>query len=119
LVATGGAIGASVRFSISWVLREVTHQLPWSAYAATTSVNVLGCFAIGWILTGGSLGTNSAEATRVFAVVGFLGGFTTFSAFGYESLLLLQEDGPSTAALYVMLQIVLGLGAVYLGSRLA
>ena len=90
-------------------------------YAATTLVNVLGCIAIGWFFASGHFDSDTPtnEAWRIFLVVGFLGGFTTFSAFGYETLLLWQAEGPNAAVAYLLLQLSLGLGAVFLAAKLA
>jgi len=87
---------------------------------ATAFVNVLGCLVIG-LLAGGVAGGHlrmSPEA-RVFVFVGILGGFTTFSSFGLDTLTLFLEGRVSHALLNVAVQVVLGLGAVFVGYTLA
>lgn len=120
-VALGGSIGASLRFSISWALAHSSRLASWVPFAATTLVNVMGCFAVGWLFSSAYLHpTSPADAPfRAFLVIGVLGGFTTFSAFGYETLTLLQEEGTGAAGLYVALQLSLGVGAVILASKLS
>ena len=85
------------------------------------AVNVAGCFSIG-VLGGlasayGFLGPSSGA--RAFLFMGFLGGFTTFSAFGYDTLILSQEGEVALALANIALHVLLGLGAVWLGYRLA
>lgn len=87
---------------------------------ATAFVNVLGCAVIG-LLAGGVAGGHlrmSSEA-RIFVFVGILGGFTTFSSFGLDTLTLVIEGRMSLAVLNVVVQVGLGLGAVFVGYTLA
>ncbi len=109
LVALGGAIGAAVRYALSTLL-----QKPGGFPFGTLAVNVLGCLAIG-ILLGKGLG----EGTRAFLVPGILGGFTTFSAFGAETMTLWQSGATGLALTNAGASLVLGLGAVWAGQRLA
>lgn len=112
-VGLGGFLGSVLRYWISGAVYAFTPapRFPWG----TLAVNVLGCFAIGWI--GGlaeSRGVLSAPG-RLFLLVGVLGGFTTFSTFGYETLALLREQAMGRAALNAVLQMGLGLGAAWGG----
>ena len=114
-VALGGALGATARYGVSTLLgRFAAASFPF----ATLAVNVLGCAVAG--ATIGWLERHPTPApTRLFVVVGVLGGFTTFSAFGLETLAL-QRDGRSAAAFgNVALNLVLGLSATFVGWRLA
>ena len=117
LVGMGGCIGAIARYLVSgWVQQLTCH--PWLPFG-TLTVNSVGCFVIG--LAGGvSENLNLlTPSTRLFALIGILGSFTTFSTFSYETLMLLR-DGQSAAALAnVGLHIVLGLGAAWAGFVLA
>lgn len=85
----------------------------------TIVINVLGCFLIG-LFSGlsESRGLFSGE-TRVFLLIGLLGGFTTFSTFGYESFTLLRDGQALPAFWNVLLHIALGLGSVWAGQILA
>ncbi len=113
LVGAGGFIGAVLRFWLTaWLFR--IFDRPWFP-AGTLAVNLLGCFFLG-ILAG------LAEQRRVFdpqirlfVFVGSLGGFTTFSAFAYETATLLRDDRLLGAWLNVGLQVFLGVTAVWLG----
>ena len=120
LVGAGGFAGSILRYLLN---REV-HQLL-SAFGVfpygILVVNVAGCFVIG-LLGGlasahGILGPTSGA--RAFLFVGFLGGFTTFSAFGLDTMNMVREGAFALALANVGLQVVLGLGAVWLGYRMA
>lgn len=116
-VALGGALGSVLRFSIA----EATRRLP--AFAAfpwaTLGINVLGSFALG-LVSGWTLANPSASPQlRAFVVVGLLGGFTTFSTFALEGVVLWQGDQPLRAAAYALGSVVLALAAAALGLLLA
>ena len=113
LVALGGALGSVARFKLSgWVL----HQTPnWRFPAGTLAVNLIGCFIAG-LLAGMAVKQDffTAEA-RVLLFTGLLGGFTTFSAFGLETLLLLKRGEAGVAFTNVAISIVVGLLVAWLG----
>jgi CrcB protein len=113
LVALGGAIGSVARFKMSgWVL----HATPnWRFPASTLAVNVIGCLIAG-LLAGMAVKQDffTPEA-RVFLFTGLLGGFTTFSAFGLETLLLLKRGETGVAIANVIVSIVVGLLVAWLG----
>lgn len=113
LVALGGAIGSVARFKMSgWVL----HSTPnWRFPAGTLTVNLIGCFIAG-LLAGMAVKQDifSPEA-RVFLFTGILGGFTTFSAFGLETLLLFKRGEAGVAVANVVVSIVFGLLIAWLG----
>lgn len=114
LVALGGALGASARYGVStWVQRMGSAALPWG----TLAVNVLGCAlagaAVGWFERG-----ESQPSVRLFLAVGLLGGFTTFSAFGVDTLGLHRDGRLGAAFANVALNLALGLAATFVGWRL-
>ena len=112
-VALGGALGSVARFKLSgWVL---DHAANWRFPLGTFVVNVLGCLVIG-ILAGLAVkdGVFSTEA-RVFLFTGIVGGFTTFSAFELETFQLLRRGEFLVAGSNVVLSIVLGLVALWIG----
>lgn len=120
LVALGGSAGAVARFAtVSLVNALMTRasdapgdRLP----MGTMLVNVAGCLVIGAIMGWHQAGERApGDALRLLVIVGFLGSFTTFSAFGAETIRLVQEDRPTLAIANVALSLLLGLGAVLLG----
>jgi CrcB protein len=120
LVGAGGFLGAIARYSLSGLAYR-SGSFAGFPYA-TLLVNVVGCLAIG-LLAGLAehrfvLGTNA----RLFLMIGFLGGFTTFSTFGYETMMLVRDTEWFKAMLNAVLHLVLGVVAVWIGlafSRLA
>lgn len=115
-VAVGGAIGSMARHATNVIVgRFIGHQVP----LATTVVNVMGCAAIG-MLAGGIAGgrLHMSLPMRTFVFVGILGGFTTFSTFGLDTLTLAHEGRPLAAMANVTVQVGLGLAAVFGGYAL-
>lgn len=113
LIGLAGALGSVSRYLFSRsVLSAVGgHWLP----AGTMAVNVIGSFAIG--LLGGLAASRGflSPSTRMVLTTGFLGGFTTFSTFSFETLTLVRQGEPLAAAANVALQVGLGLAAVFFG----
>lgn len=117
LVGTGGFIGSILRYWFSaWVFR--TLDKPWFPFG-TLAVNMFGCLAIGFL--GGVAEDRRLfdQEIRLFVFLGILGGFTTFSAFAYETTTLLRDARMLGAWLNVGLQVFLGLIAVWLGGLLS
>jgi CrcB protein len=117
-IALGGLLGTLSRYWISeWMESRAHSPFPYG----TLVVNVVGCFAAGLLFQ--SLEHSAvSEAVRLGIFVGFLGGFTTFSAYGLQSLVLVRGGMLSMAAMNIVLSNVLGLGMVWAGmavSRLA
>ena len=85
----------------------------------TLTVNLIGCFLFG--LVSGLFEERHllTPATRLFLTVGVLGGFTTFSSFGDETLVLLKSGKPAVACLYVGASVLVGVVAVWIGSVVA
>ncbi len=114
LVATGGALGAGGRYLVAVAsLRLLGPGYPWG----TLSVNVIGSLAMGvfvGVLARWLPGLSGQDA-RLFAATGFLGGFTTFSAFSLEVALLWQRGGLMPAAGYVAVSVIGSVAAVFLG----
>jgi CrcB protein len=115
LVGAGGFLGAAGRYLVSgWAQRGIGGTFP----VGTLAVNVVGCFALGFanaLAEGMGLFTPGA---RLVLFIGLLGGFTTFSSFAYETFALGRGDLPRAAA-NVTAQLVLGLGAVWIGDAMA
>ena len=93
LVALGGSVGAGLRYSVGvWLSQRLSRGFPWHTF----TVNVFGAFLLG-LLMSVSVEHSGWGRWQLFAGVGLLGGFTTFSTFSYETLRLL-EDGATAAA---------------------
>ncbi len=115
-VAVGGALGAVSRYSFGLVaLALIGNRFPW----ATLGVNVVGSFLIGLaaVLIGDRI--VDGELWRPLIIVGFLGAFTTFSAFSLDTLLLLQQGNYNTALAYMLGSVALCLGGTVSGMQLA
>lgn len=114
LVGFGGFLGSIARYLVGGAVHRLADG-PVFPFG-TLVVNVTGCLAIGVL---GALaearGILSPEA-RVFLLIGLIGGFTTFSSFGYETFQLLRDGEAFPALANVLLQVILGLGAVWAGS---
>lgn len=115
LVCIGSFFGGGTRFLVSKALQScVLLSLPWG----TMVVNVVGCFLIG-LLSGWALNEQISPAVKLVLVTGFCGGFTTFSTFMNENLLLSRDGALLTAVLYTLGSLALGLLAVVLGYQIA
>lgn len=113
LVAAGGAVGSVLRYKLSgWILH---HTIDWRFPAGTFTVNVLGCLAAGVLAGLAEKHDLFAADTRILLFTGLLGGFTTFSAFGLETLFLLKRGEVLVAAANVALSVLAGLAALWLG----
>jgi CrcB protein len=111
-VAVGGAVGASVRYAVSLYFMRLDSQFPF----ATFIVNFSGAFAAGFLVHWLALRNVTGSSLQLFFVVGFLGSFTTLSAFSVETLRLLHAGHLPLAGLNVAATIVCCILAVYLGS---
>lgn len=112
IIALGGALGAVSRFLLgNGVSRALGSALPYGTFV----INIVGCFAMGLLMTIIVDREMLPAAWRLFLCVGFLGGFTTFSSFGYEALMLLTEGKLLAALAYVGGSVVLGLVAAAAG----
>ena len=116
LVGGGGFAGSVLRYYASGFIFQVTGSARFPI--STLVVNVVGCFLIGVLSAAAEHFQLLNQQTRLLLITGFLGGFTTFSAFGFETYFLVRDNHPSWAVANVLLQITLGLAAVWLGHRL-
>lgn len=115
-IALGAAIGANLRYGLStWAAQRLGTAWPYGTFL----VNVLGCLVIGILLTLAATRLSLSEPLRLFLVTGLLGGFTTFSTFGYESFTLITRGDWLGAGLYIGGSVIVGLAAVFLGASLA
>lgn len=111
-IMLGGAIGTGLRYGVGQVLDRANH-FPFG----TMTVNLVGCLAIGALATWFSHKADLSETVRLAVLVGFLGGFTTFSSFGLDTLRLLEAGRMGAAVSYVLVSNVVGLLAVWAGAQ--
>ncbi len=112
-VAAGGALGATARHLV--YLAAAAH-LGTDFPAGTLIVNVVGSFAMGILVTGAALVWSLGPRLRAFLVVGFLGGFTTFSAFAQDVVALYQSASALAVLVYVAASVACSIGGLYLGT---
>ena len=112
LIALGGGMGSVLRYLTSMFIQKYYASV---FPLATLVTNVIGCLFIGIIM--GILEKNQLTnvAIKWLLVTGFCGGYTTFSAFGYENVSLLQSQNSDLAFLYISASMILGLFSVWLG----
>lgn len=102
LVGLGGALGSVARWGVSVALPASNDaEVPW----ATVTVNLLGALLLGALMAATSTSSMHNDMTLFFGT-GLLGGFTTMSAFGFETVRLLQADSTSAAAIYASLNLL-------------
>ncbi len=117
LAGIGGFIGSSLRYVATGYFQQVSRQADFPY--GTLAVNLVGCFIIGFLSQlAESRGVFTAES-RTFVFIGILGGFTTFSAFGNETMNLWREGQNALALANIAAHLVLGLGAVWISRVLA
>lgn len=112
LISLGAILGANARYWVGvWAAARFGAGFP----SGTLLVNVTGCFLIGLLNGLGEGRLPVAPGVRLFATVGFLGAYTTFSSFGFESINLLRAGSFGLATLNILGNFLLGFGAVVLG----
>ena len=112
-VALGGALGSMARHGVNVL---VARRLMGPGPLSTAIVNIVGCAIIGvlaGLIASGHL--RLSQAARTFVFVGVLGGFTTFSSLGLDTFTLVQEGRQMQAAANVLVQVVVGVAAVFGG----
>jgi CrcB protein len=116
MIALGAAVGANMRYALSlWAARQWGATFPYG----TLLINVSGCFAIGMVMVLLTTRFTSGDTWRLLLVTGLLGGFTTFSTFGYETYMLLVGGSWLAAGLNMLASVGLGVVGVILGAGLA
>ncbi|WP_447963168.1 fluoride efflux transporter CrcB [Nitrospira sp. Ecomares 2.1] len=115
-IGLGGFLGSIGRFVVAGFFNRLIPTLAFPI--GTLAVNILGCFLIG-LLHGVAESRNILGTdTRIFLFIGVLGGFTTYSTFGFESLALLKDGAMLKASANIIIHVFVGLAAVWLGDTL-
>ncbi len=114
-IGIGGFIGTVSRFLISKYVNQLFPAFPFG----TLLINITGSFILGFIVYSITLGKNISPDMRDFITIGILGGFTTMSAFAYESFRLIELNQLVLVALNIALNLVLCIAAIYAGRELA
>tara|TARA_Y100000768_G_scaffold340966_1_gene285161 strand:+ start:2298 stop:2651 length:354 start_codon:yes stop_codon:yes gene_type:complete len=114
LVASGGALGAVLRY----FLTNLSKTLFVSSIYGTISVNIAGSFLIGYFITSDIGNKLSENFIKFFLIIGLLGSFTTFSAFSYEVLDLINSKKYVTSITYIFISIFVCIISAYLGTLL-
>jgi len=115
-VAVAGVLGCWLRLSMgNWIPSFAGRDFPW----ATLTINILGSFLMGFLFVATAERLAISQPLRVGILTGFLGGFTTFSAFSMEMLLLVQGGEAAKGAIYAVASVAFGFAACFIGALLA
>jgi len=116
LIGTGGFLGSVLRYWTSVNAYKVFgEKFPYGTFI----VNALGCLLIGFIAEISENRFLVSPEIRIFLMIGFLGGYTTFSTFGYETFVLLQDKDYLTAFANIFLSVIVCLASVWIGTIIA
>lgn len=112
LVAAGGAVGSVCRYLVGvWALRLMGPSFPWG----TVTVNIVGSFAIGMLAELIVARFGASADLRLLLITGFLGGFTTFSAFALDAVTLFERGASLALMAYLILSIAATIAAAFAG----
>ncbi|WP_320199975.1 fluoride efflux transporter CrcB [Agrobacterium sp. rho-13.3] len=115
LVAIGGAIGSVARYLVGiWGVRLAGPNFPWGTF----TVNVVGAFLIGLLVEIIARRFDASAEMRVFVVTGILGGFTTWSSFTLDAVVLFERGDIGLSLLYLMGSLVVSFAAIFAGLAL-
>ena len=116
LIALGGALGSIARY---WVGSAVAGRMGVRFPYGTLIVNITACIVIGFTLTYMSRRTDMSAAWRYLIPIGFIGAYSTFSTYEWETLTTIRSGAFALASLYAVGSLILGLAAVWGGSWIA
>lgn len=115
-IAIGGVLGCWARYAMTNLVQTIYgRDFPY----ATLSINVLACFLMGFLFVETLERLTISPVLRIGILTGFIGGFSTFSTFAMETLLLAEQGDVSKSVLYVVLSIFLGMLATFGGAFIA
>jgi len=113
-VFIGGGFGSMARYGIWRLLDRFNLQLPYATFLA----NMLSCLVLGYLI-GLQLKLDIPENLRLLLLIGFCGGFSTFSTFGFETLQMLESGNIQTAISYILISFLVCWVFIYLGIKMA
>lgn len=111
MVGCGSFIGGTARYLVSIAMKAVGKGFPWG----TLIVNLIGCLAIGLLWGFFSRTSSEGNTWALFLMVGICGGFTTFSTFSKEALVMLQAGNVISLMAYVAISVIAGIALVAAG----
>jgi fluoride exporter len=115
-VAIGGILGCWARYAMTNLMQAIYgRDFPY----ATLSINILACFLMGFLFVETLERLTISPVLRIGILTGFIGGFSTFSTFAMETLLLAERGDIGKSGLYVVLSVLLGLMATFAGAYIA
>jgi CrcB protein len=117
LVALGGALGSVTRYLLGTWVQSASKSIDFPF--GTLTVNLIGCFVIGVLSQLAEARGVFTQEARAFVFIGILGGFTTFSSFGNDTINLLRDGETFNALANVGANVILGLALVWLGRTVA
>ncbi len=117
IIGVGGFFGAISRYLVAGWVQDLSHSVHFPY--GTLAVNVLGSFLLGFLLRYAFTHNVFSPEIRLLIFIGFLGAFTTFSTFSTETFNLFADGALTPALMNITANVLLGLGAVWLGQTLA
>lgn len=115
IVFLGSGLGGMLRYAANgWVPRLLGTAIPYH----TMTVNIVGSFVMGMFIGYFALKSDPGQDWRLFLTTGVLGGFTTFSAFSLDTVVLIERGEATLAAIYVLVSVGVSLAALFLGSSI-
>lgn len=112
-IGLGGSLGAAIRFILGKMINNRAHRVSFFPLG-TWVINSTGSFLLG-VLANLHLSNQISDGIWLFAGVGFCGAYTTFSTFGYETIMLVQDNKIKIAILYVTTSVILGAFSAAIG----
>ena len=116
-IGIGGFIGSIGRYLASGLMHQIFPNIYFPI--GTAVVNIIGCFLIGVLTSLAELRSLLSPEMRMFLFIGLLGGFTTFSTFGFETVAFMRDGEFLHAVGNVLIQVIIGLSGVWLGYNVA
>ncbi len=113
IIGLGGFCGAILRYVVGGGVQKLSQSADFPY--GTLTVNLMGCLMIGMLTRLDEIRTVLSPEMRALILIGLLGAFTTYSTFSNEAVSLINDRRFLSAALYVSIHMVVGLGAVFLG----